>query len=99
VCGNCFVVCTTSDGTQDASFDWRLSAARGDDYVVTDTTQTDDEGLLCIETFKPMGQMNKDGLNVLSKTQLKQIMDKNELVYTASQTKAALVNIIVANQS
>ena len=58
VCSDKFKVCTIDDGVKNAKFSWRLSATRGDKYVVNDNTQTDDEGKLIVEQWKSHDQID-----------------------------------------
>jgi len=91
VCGNCFWICTTSDGIKDAEFDWRLSASRGDEYVIKDGTQTNHLGLLEVEQFKKYEQIEnvENVLKALTKDELlawvnysqrKQHVDREDVV-------------------
>jgi len=59
ICGNCFKVCTTAEGDPIAKFDWFLTAERGDDFVLNDNDQTDDDGHLIVEQWRDWDKIAK----------------------------------------
>ena len=59
ICGNCFKVCTTAEGNSSAKFDWFLTAERGDDFVLNDNEQTDDDGHLIVEQWRDWDKIAK----------------------------------------
>ncbi len=100
VCGNCFYVCTTNDGIKNAQFDWRLSATRGDKYVMFDNTQTDNDGKLIVEQWKAYDQIvePQETFEAMTKEDLQSWLDyNNRTTYVDSEKKINNLDIIKVN--
>ena len=94
-----FWVCTTSEGSQDAKFHWRVDARRFDGHIRDNAFRdgvVDDDGRLITEFWKDEFTLNEDPdepdqLDVLEIDEMKELLDIQDIDYEPSDTREELL--------
>jgi len=93
-----FWVCTTGDGQDDQSFDWRVDATRNDEHLLTKMHEngvTDAEGHLIPERWKDTENMDRESVTELPETDLLSMLQQYGRSVRGDEDRAELIERVL----